>query len=134
MSARSDLKAELEPHAPDEWEIFAHPIGLGPLDDPAKPVAIVIEQRQIAASRFSPDEEIPVDLSLVVWVVVDASLGDDYADVEDRLEDAAETMIRLLEPLRDTGWDGTATREAYDDQKPAYQFPISAVGAITLEE
>ena len=137
MSARSELKALIEPLAPAGWEIFDYPVGLRGFDDPQKSVAIVIEQRTIAASRLSPDpNRIPVDVGLTVWVVVDAGRGKQLRDVEDDLEAALEQLLRILEGagLPEHVWDGTATRDSYDDQKPAYQITISATGAITPEE
>lgn len=135
MSARSDLADLIQASAPDTWEIYPYPLQLGTFEDASKPVAIVIEQRNIGASQFSPDGvEIPVAVELAVWVVVDATRGDSRADVEDLLEDAAEQLIRILLKLPDDSWDGTAERTGYDAQKPAYQFTIRAAGAITEEE
>lgn len=132
MGARHDLKTLIADTAPDDWEIYGYPTQLGPLDNPAKPIAVIIEQRTITAGRTSPDETgIPVDVELTVWVLTDATLGDDRDAVEDRLELAAETMIRILEQLPEQVWDGTATRNQYDPQKPAYDFTIRANGALT---
>lgn len=135
MSARSQLRTLIAENAPDTWDIHPAPVSLRPLDDPATPVAIVIEQRAITAGAFSPDMNgLALAVELLVWVVVDGSLGDDADDVEDRLEAAAEQMIRILEPLPNHVWDGAASRDAYDDQKPAYMFTIRAAGALTTEE
>ena len=135
MSARSDLRDLIAADAPDDWEITAYPAQLGPLDNPAKPIAIVIEQIAIAAGRTSPDAKgIPVSVELHVWVIVDATRGDDRDEVEDRLEDATEQMIRILETLPEHNWDGTANRNQYDPQKPAYDFTIRAEGALITEE
>ncbi|KZE91181.1 hypothetical protein [Microbacterium sp. TNHR37B] len=135
MSARSDLAELIAPDAPDTWEIHAHPVNLLPFDDPQTTVAVVIEQRSMTAGNTSPDGNgMPIAVELMLWVVVDGSRGDDTPDVEDLLEDAAATMIRILEPLPTHVWDGAATRDAYDNQKPAYQFTIRASGALTLEE
>lgn len=136
MGARHDLRDLIAASAPDTWDIIAYPTQLNQLDDPSKPVAIIIEQRTIAAGRTSPDDVhgIPVDVELTVWVIVDASLGGDRDQVEDDLEVAAEQMIRILEQLPDQVWDGTATRNQYDPQKPAYDFTIRATGALTPEE
>ena len=135
MGARHDLRDLIAANAPDGWEIIGHPAQLNALDDPTKPVAIVIEQRTITAGRTSPDVNgIPVDVDLTVWVVVDASLGDDREQVEDRLELAAEQMIRILEQLDEQTWAGAAGRNQYDPQKPAYDFTIRAQGALIPEE
>lgn len=135
MSARSQLQELIEASAPETWEVHAHPLSLPPLDDPTKPVAVVIEQRAITAGAFSPDANgIATRLELLIWVAVDATTGGDLGDVEDLLEAAAEAMILILEPMPDHVWDGTATRDKYDDQKPAYQFTIRAAGALTPEE
>lgn len=135
MSARTALRDLIAADAPADWDIIAHPKKLGPLDDHRKPVAIVIEQRTLTAGRTSPDENgIPVDVELVVWVIVDATRGDDADEVEDRLEAAAEQMIRILEALPEHNWDGTTTRNQYDPQKPAYDFIIRAQGALITEE
>lgn len=131
MSARTDLQQLIAPAAPSTWEIYPYPVKLAPLEDAAKPVALVIEQRTIAAGQFSPDDAgIPVVADLAVWVVVDATRGDDLADVEELLEDAALQLIRILQQLPEDNWDGTAERTSYDPQKPAYQFTISAAGTI----
>lgn len=135
MTARSQLRDLIQDKAPDTWELYPHPVNLAPLDDPAKPVAIVIEQRSVTAGAFSPDGNgITLAVELSAWVIVDGSLGDDLDVVEDRLEEAVETMIRILEPLPGHVWDGTANRDTYDDQKPAYTFTIRAAGALTTEE
>lgn len=136
MSVRSALRDLIAGHAPDTWEIYPYPLQLQPFEDAAKSVAIVIEQRTLTAGRNSPDAEngIPVDVELTVWVVVDATRGDDREQVEDDLEAAAEQMIRILELLPDQSWDGTATRNQYDPQKPAYDFTIRHPGALTQEE
>ena len=135
MTARSQLKDLIEAAAPDDWDVYGHPLNLPPLDDPAKPVAIVVEQRAINAGAFSPDSNgIPTSVELRVWVVVDGTLGDDLGDVEDTLEAATETMLRILEPLPEHVWDGAANRDSYDEQKPAYTFTIRAAGALTPEE
>ena len=135
MSARSALAALVRDAAPETWDVIDHPKHLPPFDDARKPVAIVIEQRTYTAGRFSPDgARIPIDVALLVWVVVDGSRGDDEGDLEDELEAAAEQMIQILEPLQGHAWDGTATRDNYDEQKPAYQFPIAAPGDLTPEE
>lgn len=135
MSARSDLAELITAGAPDTWEIYPYPLQLGTFEDATKPVAVVIEQRTMTAGRTSPDENgIPVDVELTVWVIVDATRGDNRAQVEDQLDDAAEQMIRILEAIPEQNWDGTATRNQYDAQKPAYDFTIRAAGAITQEE
>lgn len=135
MSARTDLRDLIAAAAPAEWDVIPYPTQLDPLDDAAKPVAIVIEQITIASARTSPDDAgIPVDVELHVWVVVDATRGDDRGEVEDRLEAAAEQMIRILEQLDEQVWDGTANRNQYDPQKPAYDFTIRAHGALIPEE
>lgn len=135
MGARHDLRDLIVAGAPDHWVVIGYPAQLNTLDDPSKPVAIVIEQRTITAGRTSPDANgIPVDVELTVWVIVDASLGGDRDDVEDRLENAAEQMIRILEQLDEQSWDGTAGRNQYDPQKPAYDFTIRAHGALIPEE
>jgi hypothetical protein len=133
MGARHDLKTLIQESAPTDWEIYGYPTQLGPLDDPTKPIAVIIEQRTITAGRTSPDDEngIPVDVDLTVWVLTDATLGDDREAIEDRLEAATEHMIRILEQLPEQVWDGTATRNQYDQQKPAYDFTIRAHGALT---
>lgn len=136
MSVRSDLADLITADAPDTWEIYPYPLQLGTFEDAEKPVAIVIEQRTMTAGRTSPDDEngIPVDVELTVWVIVDATRGDKREQVEDLLEDAAEQMIRILEAMPEQSWDGTATRNQYDPQKPAYDFTIRAAGALTQEE
>lgn len=135
MGARGDLKTLIEAGAPATWDIIGYPTQLGVLDDPAKPIAIVIEQRNVAAGKFSPDgDSIPIDVELVVWIVVDATQGDDRDELEDLLEESVEQMIRLLVPMPNDNWDGTAERTSYDTQKPAYQFTIRAPGVITQEE
>ncbi|MCC2032454.1 hypothetical protein [Microbacterium allomyrinae] len=138
MSARSELKQLIEAQTPPAtWEIYDWPTRLRTFDDAGKPVAIVIEQRTVAASRFSADENsIPLEVGLLLWVVVDAARGDELRDVEDDLEAALEQMIRILEAagLPDHVWDGNAVRDEYDDQKPAYQITISATGALTPTE
>lgn len=133
MSVRSELAAAItaDESKPPRWEIFDRPRRLPPFTDPSWDVAIVIEQRGLMASRFSSDGvEIPVEISVSVWVVVDGSRGDDDGTIEDRLEEAAEAMIRILEPLAAPVWDGTAERTSYDEQKPAYQFPLRVIGKI----
>lgn len=121
--------------APADWEIHHVGVRLRSFSDPEKLVAIVVEQRGLVASRFSSDGvEIPVEVNLSVWVIVDAARGDSSEVVEDRLEEAAETMIRILDPLTDSAWDGVADRTAYDEQKPAYQFNLRFAGTITQEE
>lgn len=136
MSVRSDLAELITAGAPDTWEIYPYPLQLSTFEDAEKPVAIVIEQRMMTAGRTSPDDEngIPVDVELTVWVIVDATRGDNREQVEDLLEAAAEQMIRILEAIPEQSWDGTATRNQYDPQKPAYDFTIRAVGALTQEE
>lgn len=135
MSARSDLRDLIAADAPEDWEIIPYPTQLNTLDDPRKKVAIVIEQRTITSGRTSPDADgIPIEVELVVWVIVDATRGDDRDGVEDRLEAAAEQMIRILEQLPDHVWDGSTTRNQYDPQKPAYDFTIRAHGALIPEE
>lgn len=134
MSARSDLKALLEPRAPEGWDIFDYPTRLRTFDDPTKPVAIVIEQRTYKLGRFSADENgTPIDAELLVWVVVDGARGDDLDEIEDDLEAALEQLIQILESLELPAhvWDGTATRDEYDDQKPAYQLSLTAAGYLT---
>lgn len=135
MGARTDLAALISAAAPAGWDVIPYPTQLQPLDNPDKPVAVVIEQRAITAGRTSPDPNgTPVAVELTVWVIVDASRGDDRADVEDRLEEAAEALVLIFEELPDDMWDGTATRNQYDPQKPAYDFTIRAAGALTQEE
>lgn len=135
MSARSSLAELITAAAPTTWDVIPYPTKLAPLDRHGKPVAIVIEQRTLQAGKTSPTAtEIPVDVELTVWVIVDASLGRDRNDVEDILEDAAFEMIRILEQLPDDNWDGVATRNQYDEQKPAYDFTIRAQGSITQED
>jgi|GEM_PF-5106876 len=135
MSARSSLAELITAAAPATWDVIPYPTRLQPLDNDDKPVAIVIEQRTLTAGNTSPTEtEIPVDVELTVWVIVDASLGRDRNEVEDLLEEAAEGMIRILEQLPDDNWDGVATRNQYDEQKPAYDFTIRAQGSITQED
>ncbi len=134
MTARSDLAALIRQAAPDAWELYPYPASLLPFDDVAKPVAVVIEQRSISSGLASPDANgIPVGVELLIWVVVDGARGDDAGDIEDDLELAAETMIRILEPFPEHVWNGTANRDSYDSQKPAYTFTIRAAGAITEE-
>lgn len=133
MSARSDLADLIEPDMPDTWEMHPAPTRLRSFTDPHKTVAVVIEQRSIASGTTSTDDNgIPVAVELLVWVVVDGARGNGVGDIEDALEDAAEQMIRQLESLPQHVWDGSATRENYDDQKPAYQFTIRAAGRLTL--
>jgi hypothetical protein len=135
MSARSDLAGLIEAVKPATWTVYPYPANLGPFEDSSHPVAIVIEQRTILSGATSPDDNgIPVGIDLIAWVVVDGTRGDSLADTEDLLEQAAEQMIRILEPLPTHVWDGTAARDQYDPQKPAYQFPIRAAGALTPEE
>nr|WP_278101898.1 hypothetical protein [Microbacterium proteolyticum] len=133
MSARSNLKALIEgsEHYPDTWTVYDFPTRLQTFEDATKPVAIVIEQRELEAGSTSPDEHgIPISVDLLVWVVVDGTRGVRLPQLEDELEAAAETMIRILEPLADDAWNGAATRDAYDEQKPAYRFPVSGTGRI----
>lgn len=136
MGARHDLRDLIAADAPADWDIIGYPTQLAPLDNPHKPVAINIEQRSITTGRTSPDEagNIPVLVELTVWVIVDATRGADRDEVEDRLEAAAEQMIRILEKVPDQWWDGSATRNQFDPQKPAYDFTIRAAGALTPEE
>ncbi|MFB4348477.1 hypothetical protein [Microbacterium sp. CR_7] len=135
MSARASLRDFITASAPEAWEIYGYPTQLGPFEDASKPVAIVIEQRTMTAGRTSPDENgIPIDIELTVWVIVDATRGDNREQVENQLEDAAEQMILILEAIPDQWWDGVATRNQYDPQKPAYDFTIRAAGALTQEE
>lgn len=135
MSARTQLADAIRAEAPETWTVYGFPTRLRTFDDPAKPVAIVVEQRGLEADRFSSDgARIPVVVSLAVWVVVDGSRGGNSDDVEDLLEGSAESMIRILEPLADPVWDGTAERTSYDEQKPAYQFTLRVSGHITQEE
>lgn len=135
MSARSDLAGLIAAAAPGSWNVIPFPTRLTTFDDPAKPVAVVVEQRGIASGTTSPDGNgIPVAVNLAVWVVVDGARGDNPDVIEDDLEAAAETMIRILEPLPEHVWDGEGTRDAYDNQKPAYLFTIRADGALTNEE
>lgn len=135
MSARSELADLIKATAPDTWDVIAYPTRLTTFDDASKPVAVVVEQRAIASGNTSPDENgIPVAVTLAVWVVVDGARGDNPDVIEDDLEAAAERMIRILEPLPEHVWDGETTRDAYDNQKPAYLFTIRADGALTPEE
>lgn len=135
MSARSALAALIRDAAPDTWDVIGYPTRLRTFDDPNKPVAVVVEQRGLATGSTSPDDNgIPISTTLAVWVVVDGSRGDNPDVVEDELEAATEQMIRILEPLPEHVWDGEATRDAYDNQKPAYLFTIRADGALTSEE
>lgn len=135
MSARSDLAGLIAAVAPDTWDVIPFPKRLRTFEDPDKPVAVVVEQRTVAAGQFSPDGvSIPVQVELAVWVIVDATRGDEEWLVEDRLEEAVEEMIRILTPMPEHVWDGTAARDEYDPQKPAYQFTIRAAGALTPEE
>lgn len=135
MTARQQLADLIAASAPETWEIIPHPTRLRPFDNPAKPVAIVVEQRGIQSGKWSPDGvSIPTEVALAVWVIVDGARGADAGPTEDNLEAAAESMIRILEPLSDEVWDGLAERDMYDDQKPAYQFTIRAGGALTTEE
>lgn len=135
MSARSDLAGLIAAVAPLTWTVHPAPVKLTPLDDADKPVAVVVEQRAMVSGTTSPDQNgIPVQVELTVWVIVDGARGEDLATIEDQLEDAAEEMIRILEPMPNHVWDGTATRDFYDEQKPAYQFTIRASGAITGED
>lgn len=134
MSVRSILADSIRADAPDSWDVLDVGQRLRSFTDSTKNVAVVVEQRGIATQRFSSDgERIPVEVTLAVWVVVDASRGQDTGDVEDLLEEAAEQMIRILEPLESSVWDGTAERTAYDEQKPAYQFTVTFAGHITQE-
>jgi hypothetical protein len=134
MSARSDLKTLIAEHAPATWELYGYPTQLGVLDDPNKPIAIVIEQRNITTGEFPPDgESIPVVVEIALWIVVDATTGRDRDELEDELEQATEQMIRILLPMPENVWDGAAERTSYDAQKPAYQFTIRAAGALTQE-
>lgn len=135
MSARTQTADAIKAEAPATWDVRSAPTRLRAFTDPAKPVAIVVEQRDISADRFSSDgERIPVIVTLAVWVIVDAARGDSSDAVEDDLEAAAETMIRILEPLAGPVWDGTAERTGYDEQKPAYQFTLKVAGYITQTE
>jgi hypothetical protein len=135
MSARSDLGGLIAANAPDTWDVIPYPTRLATFEDPAKTVAVVIEQRGVSSGNTSPDDNgIPVAVTLAVWVVVDGARGDGADAIEDDLEAAAEAMIRILEPLPEHVWDGEATRDAYDQQKPAYLFTIRAAGALTPEE
>jgi len=132
MSARSVLADLIRAGAPADWDVIGHPTRLGPFDD--KRVAVVVEQRGFASGNTSPDANgIPASFNLAVWVVVDGTRGDDVDALEDELEAAAEHMVRLLEPLPTHVWDGEATRDNYDNQKPAYVFQIRADGAFTPE-
>lgn len=133
MSARSDLRDLIATDpAASSWEIYPYPVKLAPFEDATKPVAVVIEQRNIVAGTFSPDDSgIPVASDIALWVVVDATRGDSAEHVEDQLEDAALDVIRILQRLPEDNWDGTAERTSYDPQKPAYQFTITAAGKIT---
>lgn len=135
MSTRSEVADKIRLEAPEGWEIHHVGLRLRGFTDPEKLVAIVVEQRGIAAARFSSDGvEIPVDVTLAVWVIVDAARGDSAEVIEDRLEEAAEELIRIFEPLGEAVWDGTAERTSYDEQKPAYQFTLRFTGTITQEE
>ena len=135
MSARSDLGALIEAGAPDTWVVIPYPTRLTTFDDPTKPVAVVVEQRAFASGNTSPDDNgIPISVTLSVWVVVDGARGDNSDVIEDELEAAAQQMIRILQPLPEHVWDGEGTRDAYDNQKPAYLFTIRADGALTPEE
>lgn len=129
-SVRKQLADRLRPDLPVGWDLVDRPKRLGAFL-PGVLVTIVIEQRGLATDRFSSDgESIPVQSELAVWVIVDGSQGTDEGELEDRLELAAEWMIRELEVLVDEAWDGTAERGAYDAQKPAYQFPVRVTGTI----
>lgn len=135
MSARSDLADLIRSAAPESWDVIGVGKRLRPFTDSGKDVAVVIEQRGIEASPFSSDgATIPVVVTLVAWVIVDGSRGDDEDEVEDRLDAAAVSMIRILEPFAQAAWDGMAERNAYDAQKPAYTFTIRFDGSITQEE
>jgi len=135
MSTRSEVADKIRAEAPDEWDVHDVPLRLRSFTDATKLVAIVVEQRGLVASPFSSDGvEIPVEVNLSVWVIVDASRGEGADVIEDRLEDAAEQLIRIFEPLAESVWDGTAERTSYDEQKPAYQFPLRFTGTITQEE
>lgn len=132
MSARSDLADLIGAAAPNTWKIYPYPARLDTFEDPAKPVAIVVEQRTVTAGTFSPDALLtPVQVELVVWVIVDGSRGEDPAALEDRLEEAVEQMIRILEPLPEHAWTGGAARDDYDPQKPCYGFTIRLGGTLT---
>lgn len=132
MSARSDLAGLIAAQAPDTWQIYPYPATLRTFDDPAKTVAIVVEQRTVTAGTFSPTDLLtPVQVELVVWVVVDGSRGEDPGNLEDRLEEAVERMIRILEPLPEHAWTGGAARDDYDPQKPCYGFTLRFGGNLT---
>lgn len=134
MSVRSELADKIRLEAPEHWEVIDVGKRLTSFTDSSKTVAIVVEQRGIATQRFSSDgERIPVEVTLAVWVVVDGSRGQGPADVEDLLEESVEQMIRILEVLAESVWDGTAERTGYDEQKPAYQFTVTFAGHITQE-
>lgn len=135
MSARSALAGLIAAAAPAHWDVIPYPTRLRSFDDATKTVAVVVEQRGIASGNTSPDENrIPIAVTLAVWVIVDGARGDNPDVIEDDLEAAAETMIRILEPLPEHVWDGDTSRDAYDQQKPAYLFLIRADGALTPEE
>jgi len=134
MSARTDLAALVTAAAPANWEVHPYPTQLSTFDDPAHDVGIVIEQRTMTTGAFSDDpDSLPVVVELALWVIVDGSRGEALGDLEDRLEAAAEQVVRILAQLPHDVWNGTATRDAYDAQKPCYQFTISAAGALTQE-
>lgn len=137
VSARSVLADLIRADAPDTWQVYGYPIKGGAISTAmtaAQPVAVVVEQRTIAASRFSATpESIPVELGLTVWVVVDGTRGETAEVIEDRLEGALESLIRILSSLPDHLWDGTAERSTYNEQQPAYSFLINNATA-TIEE
>ncbi|WP_345751381.1 hypothetical protein [Microbacterium rhizophilus] len=134
MSARNDLAALIAIDAPESWAIYPYPVNLGPFEDPAKSVALVVEQTSIASGVTSSDgERIPVEAELHAWIVVDGSRGDQPDVLEARLEEALEHMIRALNVLPDHVWDGRAERAKFDQSKPAYRVTVKAPGHITEE-
>lgn len=135
MNARKALAELIRPHAPETWAIYDYPANLAPFDDPAKPIALVIEQRAIEAGQTSPDENgIPVRVELYAWVVVDGSRGVDRGGLEDTLEGALEDLLDVLSTLPQHVWDGRAERANFDPQKPAYRVTITGPGTLTPKE
>jgi len=131
VTARSSLAELITKDVPDEWLVLPYPDALRTFEA-SQPVAVVIESTNVAVGETSPDgDSIPLVWTLTVWIVVDGSRGDTVDVIEDRLDDALETVIRCLSALPAHVWDGTADRTAYDTQKPAYRLTITAHGTIT---